>query len=381
VVGSASLSNQRELGGPIKVAYPFVTMPVGGAEDLFLSLARYLPADIESAFVCLRALGVLGEEALAEGRRIELARVFPTKRITPLGVWRLARWFRENGIRIVHAQTYHDQLFGVLAAKLAGIPSVVHQHKTLEILKGRKGFLMKRIFRLADHVVTLSEKTRAELIAQLGLDPTRITSFPNAVDSTVFYPSLDRFADRSALGLELDCFLVGSIAQLHPTKNHEATVEASASLGSDLSAFRVTIFGEGESRGVLERLIADKNASERVMLAGRKRPIAPWLRSLDLFVLPSHWEGQPMALLQALECGIPILASRIEGNVALLGEDHPGLFNPNDRQEYAALLAKSISDPKFRERLLTYQGGLHRPSLSTLAEGLAALYRRLVSAG
>jgi len=366
---------------PVKIAFLFVSMPVGGAEDLFLSLARYLSSDIESIFVCLRALGVLGEEALAEGRRIELAPVFPTKRITPLGIWRLARWFRENGIKIVHAQTYHDQLFGVLAAKLAGIPSVVHQHKTLEMLKGRKGFLMKQIFRLADHVVTLSEKTRADLIAQLGLDPARVTSFPNAVDSAVFHPSLDRFADRSALGLDPDCFLVGSAAQLHPTKNHEATVEASASLGSDVSSLRVMIFGEGESRVVLERLIAKKNSGERVMLAGRKRPIAPWLRSLDLFVLPSYWEGQPMALLQALECGIPILASRIEGNVALLGEDHPGLFDPNDRQEYAALLAKSISDLRFRELLLTYQGGLHRPSLSALAEELAALYRRLVSVG
>jgi glycosyltransferase involved in cell wall biosynthesis len=371
---------QRELGRPIKVAYPFVTMPVGGAEDLFLSLARYLSSDIESVFVCLRALGVLGEEALAEGRRIELVPVFPTKRITPLGIWRLARWFRENGIQIVHAQTYHDQLFGVLAAKLAGIPSVVHQHKTLEMLKGRKGFLMKRIFRLADHVVTLSEKTRADLIAQLGLNPARVTSFPNAVDSAVFHPSLDRFEDRSALGLDPDCFLVGSAAQLHPTKNHEATVEASASLGSDVSSLRVMIFGEGESRVVLERLIAKKNAGERITLAGRKRPIAPWLRSLDLFVLPSYWEGQPMALLQALECGIPILASRIEGNVALLGEDHPGLFDPNDREEYATLLAKSVSDLSFRELLLTYQGGLHRPSLSALAEELAALYRRLVSA-
>ena len=359
------------------MAYPFVSMPVGGAEDLFLSISRHLPSDTEATFVCLRSLGVLGEEALAEGRQIELVPVFPTKRITPLGIWRLSRWLRAKGIRIVHAQTYHDQLFSVLAAKLAGIPSVIHQHKTLDALNGRKGFLLKRIFQWADHIVTLSEKTRTDLIERLDLEPSKITSFPNAVDPAVFYPTTDQTAERASLGIDHVGFLIGSVAQLHPTKNHEATIEAAVSLGPTNPAFRVMIFGEGQSRGTLERLISERKAGDRIVLAGRRRPIAPWMRSLDLFVLPSHWEGQPMAILQALECGVPILASRIEGNIALLGEEHPGLFEPGDHREYAMLMAKAIQEPEFRVRLLAYQAGLSRPSLPSLAEGLAGLYCRL----
>jgi glycosyltransferase involved in cell wall biosynthesis len=268
----------------------------------------------------------------------------------------------------------------VLAAKLAGIPSVIHQHKTLEEFKGRKGFMLQRLFHLADHVVTLSEKTRGDLVRRIGLDPSKVTSFPNAVDPMVFHPSTDRVTDRKALGLDPDCFLIGSAAQLHPTKNHEATVEVAAALDPDVPVFQVMIFGEGQSRDLLEKLIIAKGAGKRVVLAGCKRPIAPWMRSLDLFVLASHWEGQPMAILQALESGIPILASRIEGNVALLGAMHPGLFDPNDRQGYAVLLERAVRDPVFREQLRVWQQSLPRPSLRGLAEGLAGLYRRLTCA-
>jgi len=362
----------------VRVVYPFVSMPVGGAEDLFLSLHPHLPGDIRATFVCLRSLGVLGEEASAEGTPVELLPVFPKKRMNPLGIWRFARWLRVNRVDILHAQTYHDQLFGSLAARLAGVPFVLHQHKTLDALTGRKGWILRRLFRMADHVATLSEKTRLDLIAQVGLDPAKVSSFPNAVDPLVFYPVVDRNAERAALGLDPGLFLIGSVAQLHPTKNHEATIGAAALMGNESPRFRVMIFGEGQSRALLEELITRKTPDGRVVLAGRKRPIAPWLRSLDLFVLPSHWEGQPMAILQALECGIPILASRIEGNTALLGEDHPGLFDPRDEAAYADLISEAMRDAGFRNRILAHQDRLKRPSLPGLASDLASLYRRLV---
>ena len=366
---------------PLRIVYPFVTMPVGGAEDLFLSLHRHLPTGISATFVCLRDLGMLGEEARREGLPVELLPVFPTKRMNPLGIWKLSRWFREHGTRIVHAHTYHDQLFAGLAAKLAGIPLVVHQHKTLDDLPGRKGFLLRQIFRMADHVATLSEKTRLDLIARVGLDPSKVTAFPNATDPSVFHPSGDRRAERLALGLDPDRFLIGSVAQLHPTKNHAATILAAAAMGSEGADARILIFGEGQDRGVLERLIAERAPDGRIELAGRKRPIAPWMRSLDLFVLPSHWEGQPMAILQALECGIPILASRIEGNTALLGHDHPGLFDPDDVAEYSRLLAEAIRNPDFLRKLSDHQQTLPRPSLPALAADLSALYTRLAARG
>ena len=362
------------------MAFLFVSMPVGGAEDFLLSVHKYLPPGIDAHFVCLRNLGVLGEEARDEGLPIEVVPVFPTKRMNPLGMFRLARWFRENGIRVVHAQSYHDQLFGVIAAKLAGIRSIVHQQKTFLELKGRKGFLMRHVYRLANHVIALSEETRHDLIAAFRLDPNEVSVVPNAIDPAIFRPVENRDAVRSRLGLDPGDFLAGSVASLHPTKNHQATLGAMGLLaerGAVLPKF--LLFGEGQDRSAIEKGIADHHLEERLILAGRKRPVAPWLQSLDLFVLASHWEGQPLALLQALDCGIPILASRIEGNTALLSEKHPGLFEPTDHHSYADLLERAVSDKDFRQSLLEFQAKLPRPSLPDLSLQLGELYARLAA--
>jgi glycosyltransferase involved in cell wall biosynthesis len=365
---------------PVKIAFLFVSMPVGGAEDFLLSASKYLPLGIEARFVCLRNLGVLGEEARLAGLPIDVVPVFPTKRMNPLEMLRLAWWFREHGIQVVHAQSYHDQLFGVIAAKLAGIRSIVHQQKTFLELTGRKGFFMRHIYRWADHVIALSEETRRDLIAAFDLDPKEVSVVPNAIDPAVFRPVEDRVAVRSALGLDPKEFLAGSVASLHPTKNHQATIEAMALLAQRGTALpKFMLFGEGQDRPILEKGIEKNQLGENLILAGRKRPVAPWLQSLDLFVLPSHWEGQPLALLQALDCRIPILASRIEGNTALLSEEHPGLFKPTDHSTYADLLERAFTDEAFRQSLLEFQEKLPRPSLPKLSLQLAELYTRLAA--
>jgi len=362
----------------VKVALLFVSMPVGGAEDFLLSASKYLPDGIEPRFVCLRSLGVLGEEAQSAGLQIDLVPVFPTKRMNPLGMLRLARWFRKNGIQVVHAQSYHDQLFGVIAAKLAGIKSIVHQQKTFLELKGRKGFFMRHIYRWADHVIALSEETRRDLIKAFQLDPHEVSVIPNAIDPILFQPTKDRKEVRSRLGLSPDGILIGSVASLHPTKNHQATIGAMAILSrKSVPLPTFMLFGEGADRCALEIGIRENNLEEHLVLAGRKRPVAPWIQSLDFFALASHWEGQPLALLQALECGVPILASRIEGNTILLGEDHPGLFDPTDHDGYARLLEKAVTEAQFRDELLNFQEKLPRPSLPLLSRQLGELYIRL----
>jgi glycosyltransferase involved in cell wall biosynthesis len=239
---------------------------------------------------------------------------------------------------------------------------------------------MRHIYRWADHVIALSEETRRDLIAAFALDPKEVSVVPNAIDPAVFRPVENRDAVRSGLGLDTKEFLAGSVASLHPTKNHRATIGAMALLAKRGAVPpKFLLFGEGQDRPDLEKAIRQHHLGEHLILAGRKRPVAPWLQSLDLFVLASHWEGQPLALLQALDCQIPILASRIEGNTALLTDKHPGLFEPTDHASYADLLERAISDKDFRLSLLDFKQKLPRPSLPTLSLQLAELYGRLAA--
>jgi glycosyltransferase involved in cell wall biosynthesis len=325
----------------LKIVFLFIGMPVGGAEDFALGVYPHLFPEVNARFVCLRSLDVLGEEARAKGLPVELVPLFPTKRINPLAVWRFSRWLRREKIDVLHTQTYHAHVFGGAAALLAGIPFVLHQQKTLGKLPPHKEFLFGRALRFSSKIITLSERTRKEIAEGYSMDSSRIAVVPNAIDEQVFRPARNKSEARRHLGLDAEGFLFGTVASLHEVKNHRAILEALV----EVERASVVFVGDGVERTNLERIAKRKGVADRVLFAGRQRPVAPWFHALDAFILPSIWEGQPLAMLQAASCGLPILASRIEGNTAVVGDHHPGLFDPSDTAALATLMKTAISDP------------------------------------
>ncbi len=356
-------------------------MPVGGAEDIVLSLASSEVPGVEIVTVCLRELGVAGAEASEAGLSVQLLHAAPRRRFSPLGVWRLSRWLREQRIAVVHSHVYNAHVYAVLAARLAGLPVVMHHHKTFNRERRRRWMILRFLSKLAAAQITLSEQTRDDIILALKVPRELTHVMTNTVDSRVFRPTSDRAALRHSLGLDPQAQIIGGIASLSAQKNHSATVRMMTGLKKTLPACQSIIFGEGMMRPTLESEIAAAGVGDVLQLAGNKRPIAPWLQSLDLLLLPSTWEGQPMVLLQGLACGIPIVASRIEGNVATLGADHPGLFELNEDADYLAKTQRCLTDTTFREQLLQHQAlqWLAQPKQADYNRTLAALYAGLVA--
>ncbi len=363
----------------MKVAHVFISMPVGGAEDLAGGLARNLPPGIELEFVCLRSLGVVGEELRARGIPVHLLPFAPTKRLNLLGIWRLARWLKQNQFSAVHTQVYNSHVYGILAAWLAGIPAVMHQQKTYQRDRLHRWLMMKLLTRLARLHLTLSSQTKADIIREFHALAERVEVLPNAVDLTVFRPAEERTHLREQLGFADTDFLIGGVGSLTAPKNHPATLAMASELAAESISFRVVICGEGELRENLTQQIHALHLTEKVTLAGNQRPVARWIQMLDLFVLPSSWEGQPLVLIQAMACGIPIVASRIEGNVAVLGAEHPGLFDLNTPGDYAAKVKAACQDEKFRQHIVAHQktNWSEEYSMATCARKLAALYEGL----
>lgn len=370
---------QENRHGPARrVAFVFTSMPVGGAEDFALGAGSHLAPEFEARYVCLREYGPLGDEALAAGRAVSLVPVFPSRWITPWAVRRFAAWLRREDISIVHSQTHHAHVFATKAGSLAGIPSVVHQQKTIEDLPPRRARIFQACLQRCSHVVALSRRTAADLMRLSGLPQEKFTVIPNGIDRASFRPCDDRAALRRELGLPTDTFLVGTIGRLHQHKSHETTVEAVATARKQGVNVMAVLVGEGAQREVLERRARDLGIGNAVLFPGAQRPVAPWVQALDLFVLPSIWEGQPLALLQAVACGVPALASNIEGNTAVLGLDHPGLFPPGDSGWLAKLIAQAARDESYILKLRESQQRVAIPWSDEAARQLAALYRSLL---
>ena len=363
---------------PRKIAFVFTSMPVGGAEDFALGVGPHLAPGFEAHYVCLRERGRLGEEAAGEGRPVHVVPVFSSRWITPWAVRRFAAWLRRENIAVVHSQTHHAHVFATKAAQLLGLPSVVHQQKTLEELPPRRRRIFRACLGRASHVVALSSRTARDLAGTFAVPADKISVVPNGIERSVFRPSADRAALRRQLGLPEDVLLAASVGRLHRHKNHETTIEAVALARRQGVAVTAVLVGEGAQRAALESLARERGVADTVIFTGARRPAVPWLQVPDVFVLPSVWEGQPLALWQAVACGVPVLATGIEGNTAVLGHDHPGLFAPRDAARLAGLFA-SARDPDFLRQLHESQERAQIPWSDRSARQLADIYRALRS--
>jgi glycosyltransferase involved in cell wall biosynthesis len=364
----------------VKIAHLYLSMPVGGAEDLTVGLMSAMPPGFAIEPVCLRELGVVGVELQRAGGPVHLLPVAPTKRLNVPGIFRLSRWLREQGFAAVHTQVYNAHVYGVLAAACAGLPAVIHHQKTFRGMRWHRQLLMKWLTRLAPAQITLSEQTRDDVVRELSAGAGRVLVLPNAVDTARFRPPDARGMLRRSLGLDPDKFNFGTVASLTAPKNHAANLAmwgAARAQGLDANFL---LCGEGVLRGELEQTAARLDIAGTFRFLGNQRPVHPWVQAMDVFVLCSMWEGQPLAILQALACGLPVLASRIEGNVAVLGAEHPGLFNLGQPDDYVAKALAVRRDPAFRRAIVEFQQTRSPsvPSVLDCARTLSELYQRIV---
>ncbi|MDZ4405808.1 glycosyltransferase [Prosthecobacter sp.] len=365
----------------MKIAHVFIRMPVGGAEDLVGDILRTAPSGVEMRVVCLQELGKVGESLQQRfPGMVELLPWVPGKRFRLGAVLKLAKWLREQDIQLVHTHVYNAHVYGVLAAHRAGIPAVLHHHKTYAEMRWRRKIVLRALARRAAAHITLSAQTREDLCRVFGIPPENVRVFTNPVDEETFYPAADPVKLQQSLGMEAGRPLVGTVASLTPPKNHLLNVAMTARLSERGFTGRFLAFGEGGERARITEAVQQMRLTN-FELMGARRPIAPWMQALDVFTLGSTWEGQPMALLQALACDLPIVASRIEGNEAVLGSGHPALFEVNDVDGYADTVWRVLKDAAFRAAILEHQKRRKSelPMLGDYSRELAEFYQTVIN--
>ena len=252
----------------LKVVFLFVGMPVGGAEDFALGVFPHLGSGVDARFICLREFGMLGEETFKAGLPIDLLPLFPTKRIHPFAIWKFSRWLRRERIDVVHSQTYHAHIFGVVASRLAGVSAVVHQQKTLGQMPLRKRILFWACLKGAKKILTLSPQTRDEIITRFDISSSAVEVVPNAIDEDNFHPVDNKKTIRKNLGLPIEGILFGTIASLHPVKNHQVIIKALGILRLRGVCPTVVFVGDGVARAKLEALAIQEGVSEQIIFSG-----------------------------------------------------------------------------------------------------------------
>lgn len=191
-------------------------------------------------------------------------------------------------------------------------------------------------------------------------DICRLGRFPEARVKVIYNPSATGVSPhresqiiREKLWGNGFAHHVLSVGTLKAQKDHETLIRAFASLPADLNA-KLTILGEGPLRAKLEKLITELGLQSRIAMPGFVTDPYPWFRSADLFVLSSQWEGFGNVIVEALECGVPVVSTDCpSGPAEILDNGRYGKLVPtNDPAAMAAAMSTTLLEPRDREALM-----------------------------
>jgi glycosyltransferase involved in cell wall biosynthesis len=247
---------------------------------------------------------------------------------------------RAQRVDLVHSHEFTMAVYGAAAARWLGIPHIITMHGGQYVTaKWRRQVLLRWAFRSSAATVAVSQDTKRHLEKELGLGETVLRVVPNGVPAR---PG-NRSAMRAALGIPDDHVLLLAVGSLVPRKGHAVLIEALSTIGA--GSWMLAIAGGGAERERLEALAVSTGLSAHVKILGHREDVPDLLAATDVFVMPSLWEGLPLALLEAMLAGKPVIASRTSGIPEAVTEGVDGILTtPGDVPELANALRDVLTD-------------------------------------
>jgi glycosyltransferase involved in cell wall biosynthesis len=296
-----------------------------------------------------------------------------------LGLIELVRLFRRLRPQIVHLNSAKAGVLGRLAARLARVPVCVFTahgwtFKASTGLTGQAYRMLDRAVRpLTTAIICVSETERRIGLAARTCTDAQAVVIPNAVDIAA---APTRTNDHSASPLR-----IVSVGRLADQKDFPTLVSAIALLPR--GSVKLQVLGDGPQRPMLEQQIAKLGLGDVVQLAGAVGDVPERLAAADVFVLSSHYEGMPIAVLEAMAAGMPVVATDLDGIREMIPDEGARLLaRPGDAGSLAAAIACLIDDPALVKSLGSSNRARveDRFSLPRWREAHIALYKTLLAA-
>jgi glycosyltransferase involved in cell wall biosynthesis len=330
------------MGGAEWLAYEFVRRLDPARFERYLCTTRK-PEDyrVQRALDEQRVLREAGVKVLCLDRRSS----------TSVPPWtRLYRLMVREQIDLVHAHMPRASVPGSTLARLARVPVIVsHEHGSSLDGKHARPFLDRHVVaRMSTVILAVSEWDRRQLIEREQIPAERVRVFANGI------PRLQDGgpASREDLGVPADLPLIGAIGRLYDQKGYDYLIRAVAQLKSRGRELRCVIAGVGPDEHKLKHLAAELGVGEEIRWIGHREDVPDVVRALDVAVLPSRWEGSPLALMEYMALGAPIVATAVGGVPELIDDGvHGVLVPPHDPGSLAVAIERLLDDRGLATRL------------------------------
>jgi glycosyltransferase involved in cell wall biosynthesis len=395
------MGSRRETAPTVMQVTP--NLAIGGAQETVRTLAKYLPRVGYPVVVCSFDDGPLRDEMARLEVPIEL---LPTRRHSVVSLpsfviemlrlrRRLLALVRAHHVGIVQTQGLGTLDFLVMTLRLGGHVRVwwTIQNQHFEVRAEhlvRHGWLLrpKRLThrwlyllgaRLVDGVIAVSDETARSFREVVGYRGDKLHVVFNAVDVERYPAAIDRDEVRARLGFGPGDHVMTMVGTFKRQKGHRYLVEAAANVIPRFPRLHVLLVGDGALAEETRERIEASGLIGRVRLLGTRRDVPELLAASDSFVLPSLWEGLPIALVEAMASRLPVIATEVSGTSQVMVDGETGwLVAPGDPAGLSEAMAELLSNPARASTMAA--AGRERVAASfgarTQAERLVALFRR-----
>lgn len=324
-----------------------------GAENVVAALARDLEQRGHTVHIGVFENAHVAPNHVAaefESRGLQVVRIPCRRRCDAAAVRTIRETIRRQGIDLLHSHGYKADIYAYLANRRTGVPMLATSHLWTRQTAAVRfyEFLDARVLRNFHGVVAVSDRIASEL-CRAGVAPSKIKIIDNGIDLAPFLSAAPRLASELNKG---DQLLIGTVGRLVAQKGMTFFLAAAQQLLKEFPNLLFAIVGDGPERARLTHMAQELGIEKKVTFTGARNDMPGVYASLDVFVLASVGEGLPMALLEAMASGAPVVATEVGAvpKVVLPGKTGM-LVHPGDADELVKAIACLVRDPVLRDRL------------------------------
>ena len=321
----------------VKVAYIVYGFQMGGLERCVAHFVNHLDRNrFQPLIVCLGENGSAQEWITTSD--VEIVALQKREGNDLRVVKRLAEVLRSRSVDVVHSHNWGTLVETVLARRWAKVPGHLHAEHGQELdamkIRGMKkrlrGIVRRWALSQADTVVVCADSVRDRVAEQCGFPHNRMQFIPNGVDRPrSVAASSQRAVIRQQLGIQPSDIVIGSLSRLVPVKNFPTAIESISLAVRQDQRLHLILVGEGPETENLRICASSAGVAKHVHFVGRQDNVADWLETMDIYLNSSISEAMNMAILEAMSAGVPVIATDVGDNAALLNaDDSCGLIVP-----------------------------------------------------
>lgn len=345
-------------------------LEIGGAQEIVRTLSEHFLKEGLQPVVCAFKDGPLRSEIERFGIPVEIV---PDRRYSVVALPRFIKELiriRRNllslvdkyKINVIHTQLLRSLDFLVLSLRLDRKVLVfwsIHNEKftlreehlprykwLLGIKKWGHRVLYKIGSRWVSGIIVVAEDVRKEVVGYFGELEGKITLIINSVDINRYQTPGDRKKIRHELGIDETSPVMALVATFKVQKGHRYLIDAMSIVCEKFPGLHLLFIGDGELRNELKEQVYSLNLEKQIHFLGIRKDVPGLLSASDYFVLPSLWEGLPMALLEAMASGLPVIATDVSGTREVVVNEKSGiLVEPGNVSQLADAMILFLSDP------------------------------------